>query len=196
MIKLSDLKSGKAPSIEEYVLSAFKDGQGCECMSRWDVSMAVFYNQDNWNYRYVGWFSLKDLPPMRTDIPEAIKREDGSVNSVLALAVNQDERFSDWHVCNTVYYRMHPKEYKGWIELENITDTPEPKKAAEYMTKEERAVLDKHERLEKLLRDCQKNGRMGLDWEWLSFAGKLCGNDRDIFDIKCAEYEEPPDYQI
>jgi len=72
------------------------------------------------NQKYIqGWFSLKDLPAIRTDLPPKIYYKDGAINSVLAKSKTEDTHYlSHIHMCNTEYYNLHSDEYLGWYEVE------------------------------------------------------------------------------
>lgn len=65
----------------------------------------------------------KDM--LKTGLPKLKTYSDGRVNCV--LAVNNDSIYTEsnlympkWCVVNVAYYRKHPKEFDGYIELEDI----------------------------------------------------------------------------
>lgn len=58
-----------------------------------------------------------------------------------------------------------------------------------HMTDEERDTIEKYKRVKSLLFKCLTENKSTLDWDWLSFKGKLSENDRKTFDIKSPDYE-------
>ena len=58
-----------------------------------------------------------------------------------------------------------------------------------YLSEEDKLAVERHNQIKRWLRDGYLEGQYGLDWDWLYYHGKFCGNDWELFNLKYEPYE-------